>query len=317
MKRILFCVMAMAVMLSSCEKISSDDTTSQEQNNSTESRKFTFTIKGDFNNPTFISGDEMTVKNEVGNGTQLAKTRAVNDYMVADGVEMTDLWVVDVVKTSADAEGTGAIKQMIHQTPSDSDWGAPTMNLTIGTHHVMFLASRGTGAQYNDGTVTWSRPLDTFYKDYEVTVVKTSNGNRSVTLDRVSTKMILKIEDAIPAGTTAIKFLPSKKYSGWNMLSGEPTVQNNSEVTVNVPSTYAGRTGVEIGLWSLSGKDEWMTDIDITSMVGETENAHIVIPNVPLKANRASVYSGCLYSNNSESSISLNTTWSTNYEGVY
>ena len=70
--------------------------------------------------------------------------------------------------------------QSIHQTTSDETWGQPQMSLTLGTHHV-FVASRGVSHGDGCGTVAGQRCVCR-WKDYEVTVVNTSNGNRAVTL---------------------------------------------------------------------------------------------------------------------------------------
>ena len=114
------------------------------------SKNFTFTVKGDFGAATFR-----------------------RSYLTADGKDMTDLWVFDYMD--------GVCVQTVHQTADDADWGAPKMSLSYGSHHVYFLASRGEGATVDaDGhTITWTGPRDTFWKDYEVEVVSTSNGNRA------------------------------------------------------------------------------------------------------------------------------------------
>lgn len=317
-------------MVASCEKVSLEDASGNGAEVSGETKRFTFTVKGDFTNPTFTGGESnIGLNNEVSNGAQLAKTRAVNDYMQADGVDMTDLWVVDFVKTSADAEGTGAgssgtgagtgaIRQMVHQTKEDADWGSPSMALTLGTHHVLFLASRGAGAQYQDGVVTWTKPLDTFYLDYEVTVAKTSNGNRAVTLDRVATKMALKIEDAIPSGTNIISVTPTIWYTGWNMLTGAPVAAPEGYgATVTIPSSYYGVKNAELGVWSLSTAKEWLTDVTVVSKAGETENARVTITDAPFKANRVTSYTGRLYSTSGNNSVSLNTEWLATFNGSF
>lgn len=296
MKKILI-MMAVAVMCS-CERIVLDENGEQIEDvvSDVYARKFTFMVKGDFLNPEF-------------------STRG-NAYMTADGNEMTDLWVVDYVKPSDDADG--AVVQMLHQTNTDPDWGAPTMNLTLGTHHILFLASRGQETTYEDGVVMWGKPRDAFYKDYEVTVVKTSNGNRAVTLDRCATKVQVNIEDGIPQGTTTISVTPTVWYSGWNMLTGEPVLApNDYNVVLSIPATWAGATGKSFAVWSLSATEEWLTNIAIESKAGEVVNASATISNVPLMANRTTVYRGCLYSNSSENNVSLNTTWLQDYEGVY
>ena len=59
---------------------------------------------------------------------------------------MTDLWVFDFV-------GDDMVQQ-VHQTAER--WGEPTMPLTMGTHHVYFVASRGVSPVVDGQTITWS-----------------------------------------------------------------------------------------------------------------------------------------------------------------
>lgn len=294
MKKLFIIAALMVVAFSSCTRYDLDDIPADEPSVPIpNAKKFTFTVKGDFMNPEFRDG----------------ASRANNDYMVADGVEMTDLWVVDVVG--------GEIKQELHQTNADADWGMPTMNLAIGTHHIYFLASRGTAPVYQDGRVKWAKPLDTFYLDYNVVVVKTSNGNRSVTLDRVASKMTLYVEDDIPTGTTSMIFSPSVWYNGFDMLSGSPILAEDYSVNFSIPQTWWERSGANFSVWSLSSVDEWQTDVKVSSMSGSKVDAAVVIKDVPLKANRTTIYRGNLYSDNVANGVNLNANWLSSYEGVY
>lgn len=322
-------IFALPVVLAGCGEIelpevpAMDDPADVEQVTEEYTKKFCFTVKGDFGNAAFVGGGDAVAPvdteqdglrvgvvyeptSEWGDSNRM--TRA-NQYMTADGVELAEMWVVDYKD--------GAIQQSLHQTASDADWGAPTMSLTLGTHHVLFLASRGTGAAYQDGVVTWSRMNDTFYTDYEVTVAKTSNGNRAVTLNRVATKFALVIEDAIPSGTTSVTFAPETWYSGWNMLTGEAVAADGYVARYDLPSSWWGGMGSTLNMWGLSGADEWQTDVAIESRAGETVNASAVIAGAPMKANRVTRYSGKLFSNDAASSVSLATEWLTAYEGVY
>lgn len=288
-------------LLCSCSQIvlDEDDAALPTDEPTTEqTRKFTFTIKGDFLSPEFRYGGP-------------AKANA---YMTADGAEMTDLWVIDAV--SGDQSPDLTIKQQLHQSSTDPDWGTPTMNLSLGTHHILFLASRGQQPTYADGVVQWQKPLDTFCTDYEVTVTKTSNGNRAVTLSRIATKFSLVIEDAVPAGTTTISLAPTRWYAGWNMLTATPIPATDYVATISIPSAWNGYGGT-LNAWSVSAPEEWTTDMAITSRAGSSVNASVLITDAPMKANRATVYSGNLYSNSTSSNVQVNAEWLPDYAGVY
>ena len=298
MKFVFFVVGAIA--LTSCEKaIDPFEIQQQQTNNSSESeqtvngKKFTFTVKGDFSN--------------------IWKT-VTRGYLTADGKDMTDLWVLDYKD--------GQLVQQIHQSDNTAeDFGKPTMTLDYGSHHVYFVASRGTSPLLNteDGTITWSSVRDTFWKDYEVTVVSTSNGNRAVTLDRVVTKLNLAFTDAISADAATINFTPVTWYYGLNYKTGEPTAATTSQTnTMQVPDGYAGRTDVSVSYFSISPSTEWTTDVIVNSkdadgnIIGQG-----VMEDVPLKRNRVTEYSGPLFTAGGEVSLTLNGIWEESETGTW
>lgn len=311
MKKVLF---TMTMVMCSCGELELPEVQPEEDTPTEYQKKFTFTIKGDFANPEFVCGEDANIvlgneytSDDISYSQRMSRA---NTYMTADGAEMTDMWVVDYKD--------GDIVQSIHQKNTDADWGTPQMSLTLGTHHVLFLASRGSEPSYSNGIVTWSKPLDTFYTDYEVVVVKTSNGNRAVTLNRCATKLTIGIDDAIPAKTSQINISAPKWHDGWNMITGEPVAaQSGLSRTFDIPSSWIGSTGASLSVWSLSPTDEWTTDVTVASFAGTTENAKAEIRDVPLKANRVTTYHGSLYSTTSSNSVQLSTDWLPQYEGIY
>ena len=293
MKKCMFCLLA-ATLLTGCEKeiVSNDDQLVVVDDNIV-GKKFTFTIKGDFS----------TEWKSVTRG-----------YLSADGKDMTDLWVFDYVD--------GALVQQLHQSDNTAeDFGKPSMTLAYGSHHVYFVASRGTDPTLNttDGTITWTSVRDTFWKDYEVTVVGTSNGNRAVTLDRVVTKLSLAFTDAISADAATINFTPATWYYGLNYKTGEPTAATTSQTnTMTLPDGYAGRTDVSVSYFSISPSTEWATDVTVNSkdadgnIIGQG-----IMTAVPLKRNRVTEYSGPLFTAGGEIALTLNGTWETSETGTW
>lgn len=288
--------MALAVAtLTACEKeiITEEDATVSDGSAIEKTKKFTFTLKGDFSN------DWKPV------------TRG---YLSADGKDMTDLWVMDYVG--------GQLVQQIHQSDNTAeDFGRPVMNLSYGTHHVYFVASRGASPVLNttDGTITWSSVRDTFWKDYEVSVVSTSNGNRAVTLNRVVTKLMLAFTDAISNDAFSINFTPATWYYGLNYKTGEPTDATTSQTVVTtLPDSYKGQSGVVLSYFSISPSDEWTSNISLNSKDGDN---HIIgqanMTSVPFVRNRQTEYSGPLFTSGGSMSLSLDGDWATSVTGTW
>jgi hypothetical protein len=294
-------IMACAVaMLTACEKeIIVDEPTDNavvvidDQGNVLPTKKFTFTLKGDF------SSEWKPV------------TRG---YLSADGKDLTDVWVMDYQD--------GKLVQQIHQSDNTvDDFGKPVLNLAYGSHHIYFVASRGAepALNTNNATITWSSVRDTFWKDYEVNVVSTSNGNRAVTLDRVVTKLRLTFTDEVPAEANSISIIPHTWYYGIDYLTGQPaSTQTDAATVITIPDTSKGQTGIQASLFGFSGADEWNTDVVISSRT--TTDAVLgsaTITSAPFKANRVSDYSGPLFSAGGSMSLSLNGEWITPYEGTW
>ena len=294
MRKFVFFMLA-ASLLTSCEKslVNDDEVEKNPSASTTDGKRFTFTVKGDF------SEEWKSV------------TRG---YLQADGKDMTDLWVLDYMGD--------VLVQQIHQSDNTAeDFGRPSMTLAYGSHHVYFVASRGVSPTLSttNGTIIWTTVRDTFWKDYAVEVVSTSNGNRAVALDRIVTKLTLKFTDAVSANASTINFTPSSWYYTLNYKTGEPTTATTSQtISTSVPGSYIGNTDVLISYFSLSPSADWTTDVNVNSKDGDN---NIIgqgnMSGVPLKRNRVTEYSGPLFSSGGTVTTSLNTDWITTYEGEW
>lgn len=279
-----FLFIATALLLASCEKTSLSDFLNAEQSESYDEygKKFTFTVKGDFSAPTFTRG-----------------------YLSADGKDMTDLWVFDYVEDEC--------VQMVHQTAADDNWGKPSMVLSYGSHHIYFVASRGEGATLDADShvIEWELPRDTYWKDYTVDVVSTSNGNRAVTLDRVATKLKITVNDEVPATCASISFTPSQWYYGWDYVAGTPALSRNTERVVTVPTSYVGTAGqLTASIFGLSSSSEWTTDVVLSSKDASNQViGSVTIIGAPFISNRSTEYSGNLFGSSNGIDVTLSTDW--------
>ena len=206
MKKNVILLAGIAVMLAACENDMSNELA---VNN--DKKAVTFTCQGDFT---------MTTEN---------MTRAA---MEADGKAMTDLWVLDYVG--------GQLVQQVHQASTDEDFGTPTLNLDYGSHHVYFVASRGEGATLStaEHNIAWTKPLDTFYKDFQITVSAGTSSAHNVTLERVVTRLRVTVADEIPAGIASITVTPTTWYYGIDYLTGDPAAaQASAPRTIAIPES--------------------------------------------------------------------------------
>jgi hypothetical protein len=300
MRKNVFMMAAALVVLTACEKVVVDPEggTSEQTEQTAEqgkTKKFTFTLKGDFSNEW---------------------KPITRGYLQADGKDLTDVWVLDY-------DGAGNLLQQLHQDDNTSeDFGKPVLNLAYGQHHVYFIASRGQNPTLNTETktISFTKVLDTFFKDYEVSVVSTSNGNRAVTLDRVVTRLRLTFTDAIPSNAATFNVAPAVWYYGWNYQTGAPAASaSNQAVVVNIPSSSIGKTGEYVNVFGFSAATEWTTDINFNSKTsGGDVIGQATITAAPFVANRSTEYSGPLFgSPDSEVTMGLSTDWTTPVTGTW
>jgi hypothetical protein len=266
-------------------------------------------MNGDFESPTFADSDADAT--EVVGGS---RARRGATYLTADGNALTDLWVFDFVG--------GECVQSLHQVSTDVDWGQPQMSLTYGSHHVYFTASRGTEPTVDATahTITWTRPSDTFWKDYSVDVVSTSNGNRAVTLDRVVTKLKVTITDEIPGTMATLTLTPAMWYYGVNYLTGEPSGASSIHArSVTVPASYIGTTGtLSMSIFGFSSATEWTTDVVVTAKDGDgAAVGTATISDAAFKCNRISEYSGPLFGSAGTATVSVNDEWLESITGTW
>ena len=300
MKKSLLFLFAAAFALVACEK----GTTFADIENETETvtpvdgptKNFTFTVKGEFETAQFR-----------------AARRALGAYLNDTGNEMTDLWVYDYMN--------GKLVQSVHQGADDENWGKPKMSLAYGEHHIYFIASRGGDPAIDQSghVISWGTVRDTFWKDYEVNVLSTSNGNRAVTLDRVATKLRVVIDDEVPAGCASISITPDRWYYGLDYMTGEAVTAQKKAVSVSVPESYVGTIGqLAVSVFGLSGASEWTTNISVTSTdSGGNTIGSATINGAPFKRNRATEYHGALFGSAGSMVVSINSDWDDSITGTW
>jgi hypothetical protein len=234
--------------------------------------------------------------------------------MEADGKAMTDLWVLDYVG--------GQLAQQVHQASTDEDFGTPTLNLDYGSHHVYFVASRGEGATLStEGhNIAWTKPLDTFYKDFQITVSAGTSSAHNVTLERVVTRLRVTVADEIPAGIASITVTPSKWYYGIDYMTGGPAAaQTSAPRTIAIPESKVGTTGsTNVSIYGFSSATEWTTDVNI--LAKNQSDAVIGTANIedaPFKANRSTNYTGNLFVNAGGFTLALSGEWDTEFAGAW
>jgi len=226
-------------------------------------------------------------------------------------VSMTDLWLFDYIGDE--------LKQTIHQTASDADFGNPTINAAYGDHTIYFVASRGDSPVIDGTTISWTKPSDTFWASRSITIAPSTSASQTVSLQRVATRLRLTVMDEIPATLAQICIAPSHWYYGIDYLTGEATDDRQTERTINVPASYIGTTGqLYANFYSMSPSSAWQTDITMKAKDAEgVVISQIGIADVPLERNRVTNYSGTLFNANRTVTISVDSDWGEDISGTW
>ena len=279
MKKFLFLAVAVA-MLTGCGK----DVNVEEAG----AKKVSFDVQGNWNSPVFTRGS-----------------------LSADGKEMTDLWLFDYVD--------GVLVQTLHQVSTDADFGTPAPILSYGEHRIYFVVSRGASPLINGTVISWGSIRDTFWKAMSVTVGGASASAYSVALDRVVTKLKITATDAVPEGTATVVVMPGKWYAGIDYLTGQPAdMKDSEEMSASVPASMVGTTGMAVSFFGFSSATEWTTPLTVSAR--DADNDIIGMVNVaaaPFMANRATEYSGSLFTSGGAFAITLNDEWDTPWTGSW
>lgn len=253
--------------------------------------RFSFNVCGDFTLSTY----DMTTRS-----------------LEADSKPMTDLWLFDYIGTT--------LMQSLHQTSSDADFGTPTVELLSGDHHIYFVASRGKTPVISttNHTITWSSVSDTFWKDYSLTVTGSANASRSVTLDRVVTRLRLSITDAIADDVSTISITPSHWSYGLDYITSQPiTPESSHPVVIDIPGSYIGTTNLAINIFGFSSSDEWTTDIAISANSTTSVLGSASISDAPFKRNRTTEYCGPLFGSSGVMTVNLTTDWLDSHQATW
>lgn len=287
MKQLLMAV-AVCLTMTACEKAIEVEELGQQtevempDGTVAKAKKFTFTMKGDF------SDDWKTTRG----------------YLAADGRDMTDVWVLDYMN--------GQLVQQLHQSDNTAeDFGKPQMSLAYGSHHVYFVASRGTEPTIEGTTMQWVKPSDTFWKDLELNVTATTANSRTVELDRVVTRIRVVATDEVPADVATVAVTPAMWYYGIDYRTGEPAVaRQDNERSVAVLASYIGTQGtLAVNIFGFSGA-EWTTDVTVTSKRSDgTVISSATVSDVPFKKNRSTEMIGAVFAKVGVNTITLNDEW--------
>ena len=238
---------------------------------------------------------------------EFAATRALESITDAG---MTDLWVFDYVG--------GELQQTVHQSSSDDGFGTVRVATSLGDHTFCFVAAKGTAPTVDGSTITWDKPNDTFWAKHDLTVTP-NMAAQNESLNRVATRLRIKVTDEITASMKTLAVTPATWYYGINVLDGTATSSQTKERSVTIPDSYVGTSGqLMMSVFGISPADEWQTDVTVVCKDADGNALHTVqIPSIPFHRNRSTLYSGSLTTGGAQTTVMVETAWADEYEGTW
>ena len=202
-------------------------------------------------------------------------------------LNLTDLWIFDYMGDE--------LKLTIHQASTDAVFGSASLSLDYGEHTLYFVASRGIDpvVDTDTKTITWSSVRDTFHASLSIDVQPSSATSQAVTLSRVVGRLRISATDVVPANAAKLTITPSTWYYGLNYQTGEAVGSSTSPIVVNIPSSYVGTQNLVTSCYTVSGSSAWQTNITVSLIASdESSLGSVTIPDVPIKRNHITSYSG-------------------------
>lgn len=289
MKKVIYFAVLVVVLLSAC----SSESDSPIEVPVTQQKTIIFLCNG------FTQRTENMAKKVV---TRASETPS----FTADGVGMTDLWLFDYVG--------GELKQTIYQGATDEDFGKPSVNLDYGQHVIRIVASRGTHPTLLSDVITWAKASDTFAKEVNVNVASGMETAQRITLERVATRLNVKITDVVPLSAVTLDLELATWYKSLSVPFLFAVNDNVTHYSINIKK-FVGTKDASLAVYSLSPSAEaWSTNV---TLVAKDDNgkvlSQIVVPSVQMKMNRTTVLSGELFGKSNQMAFTLNTQWNEDY----
>lgn len=245
----------------------------------------------------------------------VGKTKTAALAIQADSIPVQKL-VYILFAVSSDPHAT-TLKRF---TKGDAGFGTITDNVPPGNYIATFIGgSDGLIVEDDEGkgdytpfyfyypSTQWG---DTFYKRVPITV--TSSGiNQGVALDRLTSRLDLVINDAIPTGTSRITVTFSDT-SFVDAKSGVKLSPGTHLTSKTINAADIGKTNYTITMYNLNNIKPF--DVSI-SYYGINPNGPLdtkVVRNVVCKTNTRTILSGDLFTpTNSTFTIAINQDWNT------
>ena len=200
---------------------------------------------------------------------------------------------------------------LLRQQSTDPDFGTITVLLTTGEHNLHFIATRSSGLTIEDGLLICSSLKNTFGKTVQLNV--SGSGDNNVTLDRLTGKLVITINDEIPTGANQLRIQLGERYTIIDPQTLYGVNATAFDQTVNITSKV-GQTGYQVTLFMLApDADGYETTFTLTATNTSSQVIGQATGTITIAQNTKTLLSGNLFTG-TRSFISLNSAWNADIE---
>ena len=200
---------------------------------------------------------------------------------------------------------------LLRQQSTDPDFGTITVLLTTGEHDLHFIATRSSGLAIEDGLLVCSSLKNTFGKTVHLNV--SGSGDNNVTLDRLTGKLVITINDEIPTGASSLRIQIGDRYTTLDPQTLYGVSATAFDQTVSLTSKV-GQTGYQVTLFMLApDADGYETTFTLTATNGSSQVIGQATGTITIAPNTKTLLSGNLFTG-TRSFISLNSAWNADIE---
>ena len=202
--------------------------------------------------------------------------------------DASSLEIVDSVKTAKGDEGYGSF----------------SATLPFGDYIVVFLGFDGSKVsslkQIKNIGFTDAYVPNFFYKTLSLTVSPSLTENQEITLSRAVSAFSIKSQGYIPNNLKNITIVANGGGYRFNAQTGLATSTSRRTSTFDV-SNYAGTESVGITVYAFLPSEETTMNFTVTATDTNGEVlAEKEFPNVPMKINQRTIYTGSLFGDGTE-----------------
>ena len=205
------------------------------------------------------------------------------------------------------------------QSDTLSTFSPFSMNMLYGTHHVYFLAHSSEDGVMEGMKYTPAKVTETFWEDFEIEADENLSGEQSVLMERVVSKVMVTVKDAMPSGVAKMRLTVDGHIPTLNLITGNGDASSASaySITWNIGSEYIGRSGLTFSVFTFTPEKDKEISVKVKIEALSASNEVIYsaeAPSVPLLRNRCTNASCRLFGRNSEMNFSVSNDWNPTLE---